>query len=96
MKMTTILYDNNGKIWLTVDGRSEAPIINSIAVEVPSDKKVVGIDRSVVPNQPILADKTDSPEYLIQELTKRVNSLESSQNDQDDAIIEMSETIYGG
>ena len=99
--MTTIVYDENGKIWVSVDGQNEVPVVNVKTFDIPSDKRVVGIDMNT--EEPILVDRKDSPEYLIQKLTERINSLEasqdalmSSQDDQDGAILEMSEMLFGG
>lgn len=91
--MTTILYDENGKLWLTVDGHKETPVVNVLTCDVPSDKKVVGIDTSVEPHQPILVDKTDSPEYMLQQLTRKVNEIAVSVSNTDTNVSEVYDAL---
>lgn len=67
---TLIIYDNTGFIYLTYDRNYRIPEggIQYMEIEIPSNKKLVGIDTSTTPHKPILEDidtrVSDIKEYL--------------------------------
>lgn len=55
---TLIIYDNEGFIYLTYDRNYRVPKggIQYMEIEIPSNKKLVGIDTSVTPHKPVVED----------------------------------------
>lgn len=57
-RLTLIIYDYEGYIYLTYTGTYRVPQggIQYLETEIPNNKKLVGIDISVTPHKPILED----------------------------------------
>lgn len=57
MDKTLIIYDTEGKIWLSITGSYTIPNgIPYIEVVVPEGKRVVGVDMNAVPRTAIFED----------------------------------------
>lgn len=75
---TLIIYDNEGFIYLTYDRNYRVPEggIQYLELEIPSNKKLVGIDTSTTPHKPIL-------EYI----DTRISDISSYLKNADDTTI---------